>query len=108
MVELEAYEVAARAMVSDFMDGAGLARWLEDLAVDQLPWKGEKQWTTYEKDFTISAACGSNGSVQFVVTLSGLPGSDEEWHVSAGLRSELGQLPGLAKAARRFFTDMPS
>jgi hypothetical protein len=108
MVELDAYEVTARTRVSDFMDGDGLARWLEDLAMHPLPWKGAKRWATYEKDFTISATCGSNGSVAFVVTLSGLPGSDEEWHVSAGLRNELGQLPNLAKAARRFFTDVPS
>jgi hypothetical protein len=78
---------------------------MEELASHQAPWKGATSWATLEGEFEISATCAAGGAVTFKVTLRGLPGSDEEWRVSAGISSELGQLPLLAQAARDFFED---
>lgn len=105
IVEIEGRGVAATQWVSAFADSKGLARWMEELAANELPWKGVKSWATLEGEFQISATCTSGGSVTFTVTLSGLPGSAEEWRVSAGISSEIGQLVNLAGAARQFFDD---
>jgi len=103
IVELAGRGIAATQWVSAFTDSKGLARWMAELAANELPWKGAKSWATLEGEFQISATCGSSGVVSFLVTLSGLPGSSEEWRVSAGVASELGQLPLLAQAAGHFF-----
>jgi len=105
VVELAGRGVAATQWVSAFTDSNGLARWMEELAVNELPWKGKKSWATLEGEFEISATITSGGAVTFVVTLSGLRGSNEEWRVSAGIGSELGQLPAIAYDARQFFED---
>lgn len=106
IVELAGRGVAATQWVSAFTDSKGLARWMEELASNERPWKGAKSWTTLEGEFEISATCTAGGTVTFRVTLTGLPGSIEEWRVSAGIGSELGQLPALAQAARHFFEDV--
>ncbi|KLD65601.1 DUF6228 family protein [Dyella japonica] len=103
VVEIEGRGVTATQWVCAFTDPDGLARWMESLATNELPWKGVRSWATLEGEFQISASCSSGGAVTFLVTLSGLPGSSEAWRVSAGVTSELGQLPGLAQAARHFF-----
>lgn len=102
-VEVETYPVTARARVSAFAVGDGLARWFGELGVSQLPWKGSREWASMERDFIISATCASNGRIAFTIDLSGLPGSYEEWHVSVGLSSELGLLPSIGETARHFF-----
>ncbi|WNL48077.1 DUF6228 family protein [Dyella sp. BiH032] len=103
IVELVGRGVLATQSVSAFTDPKGLARWMGELAAYELPWNGTKSWATIEGEFQISATCGAGGAVTFLVTLSGLPGSNEEWRVSAGVASELGQLPLLAQAAGHFF-----
>ncbi|WP_430387769.1 DUF6228 family protein [Dyella sp. 20L07] len=108
VVEIEGRGVTATQWVSAFTDGQGLAIWLEDLASYELPWKGTKSWVTIEGEFQISARCTAGGAVTFTAALSGLPGSDEQWSVSAGISSELGQLPALAQAARLFFENARS
>lgn len=105
IVEIQGRGVSATQWVSAFSDSKGLARWMEDLAASRLPWKGAKSWATLEGEFEISATCTAGGAVTFTVTLSGLPGSGEEWRVTAGISSELGQLAGLAGAAQQFFED---
>ncbi|QNK02262.1 DUF6228 family protein [Dyella telluris] len=103
MVEIQGRGVTATQWVSAFADPKGLARWMEELGANGLPWKGVSSWATLEGEFEISATCTASGAVTFRVTLSGLPGSDEEWRVSAGVGCELGQLAALAAAAHQFF-----
>jgi len=105
IVELSGRGIAATQWVSAFTDSDGLARWMEELAANELPWNGERSWATLEGEFEISATSTSGGAITFVVTISGLPGSNEEWRVSAGIGSELGQLPALAQDARHSFED---
>lgn len=105
VVEVVGRGVAATQWVSAFTDSKGLARWMEELAANEFPWQGVKSWATLEGEFEISARCTVSGGVTFLVMLSGLPGANEEWRVSAGIESELGQLPSLAQAARHFFED---
>lgn len=107
-VELEAYDVTARTQVWSFKDDDGLVSWLEKLASHQLPWDGAEEWMAYERNFALSATCRAGGLVIFVVKLDTNFGGSEAWRVSAELNSELGQLPDLAKAADRFFTDRTS
>jgi hypothetical protein len=105
IVEIEGRGVTATQWVSAFTDSQGLASWMDSLAANDLPWKGTTSWATLEGEFQIDATCTPSGAVTFTVTLSGLPGSDEEWRVSAGIASEVGQLPALAQAAHQFFED---
>lgn len=102
-VELETFPVTARARISSFTVGNGLAHWFAELAACRKPWEGSREWASMESDFIISATCSLSGTVGFTIELSGLPGSYEEWRVSAGLTSELGILPGIAEAAQGFF-----
>ena len=105
IVEIQGRGVRATQWVSAFTDSKGLARWMEELATNRLPWKGANSWSTLGGEFEISATCTAGGVVTFKVTLSGLPGSDEGWHVTAGISSELGQLAVLAGATHQFFAD---
>jgi hypothetical protein len=105
VVEIEGRGVTATQWVSAFTDSKRLAQWMEELAANELPWRGARSWATLEGEFQISATCTSGGAVTFSVTLSGLPGSSEEWRVSAGVTCELGQLASLAQTARQFFED---
>jgi hypothetical protein len=103
IVEIESFNVTARQSVSAFAVYEDLPGWMEDLATHKIPWVDSKDWATLEGDFIISATCGSSGLVVFNVSLRGCPGGAEEWRVSVGLSSELGQLQNLARAARQFF-----
>jgi hypothetical protein len=81
----------------------GVATFFETLAAYQAAWKGEESWESLEGDFRIGATCSALGQVHFLVTLRGAIGAPETWQASAGLTSELGQLPAIAKAARQFY-----
>ena len=105
IVEIDGRGVTATQWVSAFTDSKGLSRWMDALADNKLPWKGESSWATLEGEFRIAATCTPGGMVTFSVTLSGLPGASEEWRVSAGVTCDLGQLPDLAQAAQHFFED---
>lgn len=103
VVELQGHGVTATQWVSAFTDPQGLPGWFKDLASCALPWKGVKSWATLEGEFDISATCSPGGSVTFTVSLKGLPGSAEEWCVTAGTSSELGRLTVIAGEAQKFF-----
>jgi hypothetical protein len=103
-VELLGHGLNASMKVSAYTDAFGLLRWLERLAECHTPWEGEDDWQTLEGEFRMSARCSVLGNVLFQVHLWGLPGAPEEWRVSAGVESDLGSLPRLAEAARRFFS----
>lgn len=101
-VELKG-EVSATLDVYAYTDALGLSRFFAELAGCDRPWNGERSWSSLEGEFFISAICSSTGNVLFTVKLSGLPGAPEEWSVSAGIESELGQLAQIARSAALFF-----
>ena len=103
VVELSGHAPNVRLEVWEFPDGPKLLEFFEKLGSYSLPWSREESWSSLEGEFGISASCTSSGHVLFKVNLRGLPGSPEEWHVSAGITSALGQLPTIVSAARAVF-----
>jgi len=102
-VELKGFEVSASAEVWAYTDASGLNEFFQELSRFERPWQGQRNWATLENDFSISAICTSLGNVTFHVALLGLQGAPEEWHVEAGLVTDLGQLEQIAKHAELFF-----
>lgn len=80
-----------------------LVVFLEALAALDAPWKAERQWSSLEGEFRLSARCTALGRVTFAVQLQRQFGGDEQWSVSADIAYHLGALPSLALDARRFF-----
>ncbi len=89
--------------VSTYTDEFGLLEYFQKLGGYRKPWKGEIVWSSLEGDFKIAAITTSLGQVTFIIKLYGMAGSDEEWTLTAGISTELGQLPMLAKQAKQLF-----
>jgi len=82
-----------------------LAHWFSELGKHCSPWEGELSWESLEGEFKISAKCTSLGHILIMVSLSDLPGSDEEAYIQAGIETELGQLINISNGARSFFAN---
>ena len=102
-VELLGREINVACEVSAYTDSKGLLALFEKLAAHARPWQGSESWSSLEGEFNLIATCSTSGHVHFLVELRGQPGASEEWHASAGITSELGQLQSIAAAARSFF-----
>lgn len=88
--------------VYSFTDSDGIAKLLEELASKSTPWPGREEWESLEGEFKISATCNHFGHVKFCIEIHQI-GSDEDWSVNAELKTEFGQLPKIAKSARKCF-----
>jgi len=105
-VELLGRELNVVLEVSAYTDSKGLLALFEKLAAHMRPWQGAESWSSLEGEFSLVATCSTSGHVHFRAELWGQPGAPEEWRVSAGITSELGQLQSIAAAARTFFSDV--
>lgn len=83
-----------------------LIQFFSRLGAYMRPWSGSERYASIEGDFSLAAACSSLGQVTLTIVIHGAFGAPEEWEVRSGLELELGQLPGIAKAADRFFRAM--
>jgi hypothetical protein len=101
--ELSGAGLSAVVGVSAFED-LWLPRYLRDLASQKRPWQGAKSWESMEGELQIEATCSSLGEVRFEVRMWHSRGSPEQWSVSAGVLSELGQLPAIARDSEQFFS----
>ncbi|WP_425602255.1 DUF6228 family protein [Luteimonas aquatica] len=102
-VELRGEDLQATRRVYAYTDAAGLNRLFARLAEYERPWTAEESWESLEGEFLLSASCSPLGIVTFLAAIYGSPGAPEEWHVSASITTELGQLPSIAAGAKRFF-----
>ena len=102
-VELSGYGLTLALKVSAYTDSTGLLRLFEKIASHATPWRGKESWRSLEGEFILSVSCSTSGQVYFFIEAWGSPGAAEEWRASAGITSELGQLPSIASAAHRFF-----
>lgn len=103
-VELRGTELQACRGVYAYTDSQGLAALFERLASHDRPWSGTEGWESLEAEFSLTARCTPLGVVTFAISIHGLPGVPEAWKLTAQLTSEMGQLPGIAANARRFFS----
>ena len=90
-----------------YTDAHGFADLFEWLAFQKKPWDKKQSWESLEGEFKFSAACNSLGKITFELELQN-QGCAEEWEIKTQITSEFGQLPILAKRARRFFGESPS
>lgn len=104
VVEFRGADLQATRKVYAFAEGAGLRRFFAALAAYERPWSSEETWSSLEGEFSLSASCSRLGIVTFLFAIHGSPGASEEWHVSASITTELGQLPRIAAGAQRFFS----
>ena len=104
-VEIVGFGLTAELRSFAFGTGASLPQWMNDLASHRLPWEDVESWGSLDQDFVISATCSPSGLVFFKMQLWQHPGGQDEWRVLASVTSELGLLPGLAKAMDKFFQD---
>ena len=90
-----------------YTDAYGFADLMEHLATYEKPWLEAQRWESIEGEFKFSATCSKLGKVTFELEFCHY-GCSEEWQVKTQLNSELGQLPKLAKSAKKFFGKSPS
>lgn len=101
-VALSGEQVTASTSIwlnEDADDAASFSDFFRELGAQQTPWQGERQWQSTEGDFTLTVRCSALGAVYFQVVLKGLQGAPEEWQVTVGIESELGQLARIAAEA---------
>ena len=96
-------DVSATTNVWAYTDANNLNGLFQELGRLEKPWQGEKGWQSIEGEFSIAASCSALGEVMFKIQIAGSEGAPEEWRVSAGLATEFGQLPQIAKSAEVFF-----
>jgi hypothetical protein len=100
IVELSGHSVSAVTEVWIGDDAASLGCFLTELGDLERPWVGKRAWGSLENDIALGVTCSSLGVVNFEVRISGLPGAPEEWHVTVGIETELGQLPRIGLEAK--------
>ena len=103
VAELRGANLGATREVCTYTDANGLSRYFARLAAYKRPWDKVERWESLEGEFCIAAACSPLGEVGFVIRIRNHLGGPEEWDVSVGLVTELGQLPGIASRAEPFF-----
>ena len=84
-----------------------LSSFFHELANEQKPWIGKREWNSFEGELTIIASCELTGKVTFSIYLRTCGDALEDWEFRTDLYSELGQLPAVAAAADTFFKQMP-
>jgi hypothetical protein len=102
-IELKGSGLSAMVGVWEYEAVNGLNTLFQELASFKTPWQGVRTWESLEGELSLSAMCSTLGQVTFLVKLSHLTGSPEDWRVEAGLVTELGQLEKIAKDANTFF-----
>jgi hypothetical protein len=105
-VELRGASIHALREVYCPVGPTELIQFFSRLGAYMRPWSGSERYTSVEGDFSLAAACSSLGQVTLTIVIHGAFGAPEEWQVRSGLELELGQLPGIAAAADRFFRAM--
>jgi hypothetical protein len=90
-----------------YTDAYGVADMMESLSSQEKGWSDIRRWETIEGEFKVATKCSKLGQVTFEIELSHY-GCSEEWLVKTQLKTELGQMPRLAKSARAFFGKSPS
>lgn len=98
--EIKGHEISAAIKVSTYTDDNGLNNLFKELSSFERPWQGTRSWESLEGEFEIHASCATLGQVTFVVNLRSYPGN---WKLQAEVKTELGQLPQIAKKAEIFF-----
>lgn len=81
------------------------ADFFERLASQDKPWETEQCWESLEGEFKLAATCSSLGAVIFTVNFNQNGG--EDWNIETEIRSDLGQIPELARTGRLFFSQSP-
>jgi hypothetical protein len=76
--------------------------WFRELAENWRGWEGERKWASLEGEITLSATNDRRGHVAMRVQMrSGF--WDNDWHVTATVQVDPGQLDGFARHAAMFF-----
>lgn len=98
--------LSAQISVWAHSDSYGFADLFDWLAIQDKPWDGEQYWQSLEGEFKVGARCSSLGVIVFTVYFEQF-GGDENWKIETEIRSEMGQMPELARTARIFFGKSP-
>ena len=107
VAQIESSHLNVTREVWAYTDAHGFADLFEWLASQKKPWNEKQSWESLEGEFKFSSTCSSLGTITFEVELQH-QGCAEEWQIKTQISSEFGQLPTLAKRARRFFGETPS
>jgi hypothetical protein len=102
-VDLRGHAVSARRRVWTHIDIGLLVELFDEMAAHRDGWSDTLEWASLEGEMRLSAKCDRLGHVVLHVVLRDPSNGDEGWRVEAGITTELGQLPAIAEAARRFF-----
>ena len=81
-----------------YTDGNALKNFFKDLADNWKGWGGDKEWSSIEDDFTLSASFKSTGHVLLTVNLVHNPGGDDSWEYKTTFDLECGQLDNVYKS----------
>ena len=83
-VELKGIELFAKVGIWEDKALDGLHTLFQELAGSKTPWQGAHTWKSLDGEFSLSATCTTLGQVNFLIKLSHLTGSPEDWQIQAG------------------------
>lgn len=104
IVELRGSELSARCLVWGDSHSADLAERLTN-AAKQTSGFDEFAWGSLEDEITLSFRCDKIGHVFIRIEMRNRHGVDD-WRLASEIETELGQLPGIAEKAERFFRNI--
>ena len=85
-----------------YQDWKSLVNLFEYLAKKWKGWDGEKNWSSIEREFSISCSSDKTGHVYFKLKFREVS-YQEPWVAEPSLNLEAGQLEGISKQVRIFF-----
>jgi Family of unknown function (DUF6228) len=95
VVLAERSDLKAEAIVSAYM-APPLGEYFESMAACWTGWKGTKDWSSLEGEFTLSATSGSTGHITLSYFLRP-PYTGFHWELKGALELEAGQLSAVAQ-----------
>jgi Family of unknown function (DUF6228) len=100
-VKITRYDLFAAAKVWSGHGDPTPDNWLQGLAQHWQGWDGERQWSSLEGEFSLTATNDCRGHIAITIQLRS--GLYDAWFVRVVVFVDAGQLDGLASQAARFF-----
>jgi hypothetical protein len=103
-VRLEGCSATAEIRVWGYTDCELLLDMFDAMEAAPQGWESPFEWSSIEGELTLKATSDKLGHVLINVKLYDRQnGGGEAWSLSAGIETALGELPGLAAEAKKFF-----
>ena len=100
-VSITGHDLSASSSEIYLYGAEHLAHFFEDLAANCKGWEGEKEWSSIEEDFKLTASTDRLGHIALKIKLRSGQYS-QDWEVETGIDVDAGQIEQIAKEIKRF------